>query len=223
MNHRHPELEELADFVRGLPIERASDELEDHLEACDDCRRTADAFGAVGSAAGRTEEPPAHALRILRAFFSIESASARPRPLGLVFDNRRTGRVAGTRNLDSAQRQLHFEGPRVDLDLRLDLERNRDSLDLVGQLVERHPPRPLREAPVLLWQDGELIGRTETDRFGVFQMTVRPSGPLRLTGILGDGEAFEATFDRRRDGSERPTLPLLQSLPNDFDSTDDEE
>lgn len=222
MTKNHPALEALADHVRGVADDDDRAEVAAHLDACRRCRTAAAALGTVATAGARTEAAPAGARRILEAFFQVETAARPARTLTLAFDSRSAPRLAGTRNLDSAQRQLRFEGPGVDLDLRLDLERDRDEVGLVGQLLERRPPRPLADLPMLVWQDDRLIGRAVTDRFGQFQMSVRPSGPLRLTGTLADGQTFEAAFDRRREGSARPTLPVLGRLPRALTSADDD-
>lgn len=208
---RHFPLAQWTDFVRGLLPEADRRAMRDHASGCAGCRRTRDLLGRVwtiGRADGRYEAP-AYAIRCARAISSLrqpESVQLLPKVLArLVYDSFREPQPAGVRGRQRLSRQALYEAGEYSLDLRL--ESGTDGrVALIGQIASRrNPARSMKNVPVLLLEDKEIVASSVSNEFGEFHMGYSPRGHLRLYVPVQDGKSIQVALGSipRRDASRR--------------------
>jgi hypothetical protein len=183
----HYDLEQWADFSRGLDRDIDRSAMETHLSTgCERCGRLAKMFGNVAAIA-RMEavyEPPVSAIRLARA---IHQPRKPERTLArLVFDSFREPMLAGVRTQDRQTRHTLYEAGGYCVDLRLEQQRPGELAFLVGQLADRdHPGTGADDVRVELKTRKGILASANCNRFGEFQLEYRPEPALRLDVILG--------------------------------------
>ena len=176
---RHPDISDWTDYVRAIDGESDHTALQSHLdEGCGPCR----ALVAVLEQVASTDEingaiaPPAGAIRSVKAFFQLQHPEAESRwgelLLRRAFDSAVAPAVA-SRASSQTTRQMLFESDDYTLELSLDYTPGEVDAVLRGLLLEAQG-EPRSHTPVFLVGDGEVIGRTISERHGNFEM----SGPL---------------------------------------------
>lgn len=206
---KHFNIEQWADFSRGLDRDIDRSAMETHLAVgCERCSHLVKMFGSMAAAAraDAAYEPPASALRLARAIYQI------PKPqrmlARLVFDTFREPLQAGVRAQDRQTRHALYEAGGYCVDLRLDQPRPNDMATLVGQLADRdHPGVDADDVRVELKTRKEILASANCNRFGEFQLEYRPAPALRLDVILGSsGKRLELPLGGLTDGP-RPGGP----------------
>ena len=183
----HFDLEQWADFSRGLDRDIDRSAMESHLSAgCDRCSHLMKMLGNVAAVARRdaSYEPPLSVIRLARAIYQPQKPE---RTLArLVFDSFREPLPAGVRTQDRQTRHALYEAGGYCVDIRLEHQRPADIATLVGQLADRdHPGVDADDVRVVLMTKKEVLASANCNRFGEFQLDYRPAPALRLDVILG--------------------------------------
>ena len=207
----HFEIEEWADFVRGLASPAVQDAMAAHLSSgCGRCRKRAEMMHAVHAAA-RTEanyHPPPSAVRLAEvryAYAPPERNTLRRLVARLVQDTALEPLPAGIRAQDRLSRRALFEAGGYQLDLQLELEPNSGMVTLVGQLADRvQPETSTAEIPVWLMRRESLLHSTVCNQFGEFQLAYEPAASLFLFVPLPEaGKRLEIPLGRLTPGGAR--------------------
>ena len=199
----HFELEQWADFSRGLDRDIDRSAMETHLSTgCPRCARLVKMFGSVAAIAraDAAYEPPLGAIRLARAIYQPQKPE---RTLArLVFDSFRQPMLAGVRTQDRQTRHALYEAGGYSVDLRLEHQRPADLASLVGQLADReHPGVDADDVRVELRTRKGILASATCNRFGEFQLEYRPAPALRLDVILGaSGRRLELPLGGLLDG-----------------------
>jgi len=183
----HFDIEQWADFSRGLDRDIDRSAMETHLSTgCQRCSRLVAMFGSVAAIAraDAAYEPPASAMRLARAIYQPQKPE---RTLArLVFDSFREPLPAGVRTQDRQTRHALYEAGGYCVDVRLEHQRPADMATLVGQLADReHRGVDADDVRVELRTKKEILASANCNRFGEFQLDYRPAPALRLDVILG--------------------------------------
>jgi hypothetical protein len=183
----HFDLEQWADFSRGLDRDIDRSAMESHLSTgCARCSHLMKMFANVAAVA-RMEasyEPPPNVIRLARAIYQPQKPE---RTLArLVFDSFREPLPAGVRTQDRQTRHALYEAGGYSVDIRLEHQRPADLATLVGQLADReHPGVDAGDVRVELVTKKEILASANCNRFGEFQLDYRPEPALRLDVVLG--------------------------------------
>jgi hypothetical protein len=188
----HFPLEKWVDFARGLVGEGERKLMQNHLDT--GCRKCSEAlaFSARVYRAAQREsnyEPPADAVRIVKAAFS----KAQTEPTGtflaaeLLFDSFLNPLPSGVRSTPNASRQLLFGAGRYRIDVRLEPHIESDQVAVVGQLLNTaHEPRGIERARVRLVKGRKVVAETVTSRFGEFHLNCDQGLELHVLPELGE-------------------------------------
>jgi hypothetical protein len=192
---RHFDLEDWADFARGVASRERGEAMRQHLqEGCRPCHETLELWRSVSQAAFReaTYLPPEGAVRIARAQFGLaqsapEFASAL-RTTQVIFDSFRQPALAGVRSAGKKPRQIVYQVGEYYVDLRMEREGGPGKVICIGQLRDSNDPdKRMDETPVLLLRGQDRIGRTTTNPFGEFRLQFDRQENLWLAiGIQGE-------------------------------------
>ena len=183
---KHPKITQWADYVRAVAANGEREALRAHLdEGCGLCQATVAALELVaGTAANESALPvPDDAVRSVKAFFSIQHGGTQgvwtELFLRRAFDSAITAAAAASRSEGEPARQLLFESDEYTVELSLDQTPGEVDAVLRGQILEAHG-EPRSHTPVFLVGDGEVIGRTISEKHGTFEMTGRLDQPCEL-------------------------------------------
>ena len=184
---KHFEINEWADYVRGLGSASALATMKTHLDTgCRRCQNIVRTFEKLVStiAADRSPEVPVHLVREAEALFALhrpEKVTFAHKIASLVHDSFRTPLPAGVRSQRAATRQALYHAGDFCVDVRIEHERGGRSVSLTGQLANtKSPEMALRDLPVSLMSGRQLLARTTTNQFGEFQLHYQPKGRVRL-------------------------------------------
>lgn len=197
------------DYVRGVSDPEGVDDLQEHLESgCAECGGWAATFERLATLATHREEsePPAHAVRSVKAYFSVQQAQKAPGMVSLLglqlaFDSLAEPVTIGTRSLDMASRQLVYYGNDYALTLRMDYSDGLPSdsgVSLGGELLHRDSG-PVANVPALLMSGHTVIGYSLCGELGDFHMTCAQGEPLRLRMLVTDDQLIEIDLDWPQD------------------------
>ncbi len=195
-----------SDFVRGVASPGVEGRMRSQLNTDPRARQIVEALGRV-AALGKVdheERAPEHAIRIAKAIAAgRRPAAAREAPqqgslraaatflrrlrCTLAFDSRLQPAAAGTREIDTAHRQVVFEADDYRIDVRLEEEIEPRSTLAVGQVRSRgEQAEPLARVPVLVFAGKDEVAHALTSRFGEFQFEGLPRRPLELCLVIGE-------------------------------------
>lgn len=199
----HYEEEQWVDYVRGVIDAADRSEIDEHLDSgCSQCTEASRAFeGLVGFAAREVEsKPPAHLLRSIRAYYSLQQVDREPTlaerlKLTLAFDSFAEPARAGTRSIDSACRQMVYYGNDYALTLRMDYE---SEVSLGGELVHRKSG-PVSNVPALLMSGHSVLGYSTSGELGDFRLSCDQDQPMRLRMLVNEAELIEIDLDWSED------------------------
>lgn len=205
------DISELCDFARGIGNAETERRVERHLERSPRTRRRVEMLRRVADVAGRDRELeiPPHALRMVRAIGSLRrpETTAAASPLDrvlrrlmpeVVFDSLLAPAAAGSRDIQSHERQILFRADDYTVDVRLEHEADPPSTVVIGQLLRRVGElHPVAKVPVLVLSDGRIVGRSLTSRFGEFQAEGLPLEPLNLCLLVENEECIEIPLGRQ--------------------------
>ncbi len=202
---KHYDLSEWTDYVRAVAIgAEAREAMENHLEAgCGRCAEAVSLLQAVAAAAEAETlcEPPAFAVRSVRAFFALQRPEGisgwSALPLRVAFDSALAPLATGVRGLAGGEpsgRHLVCHTEEVALDLRTDRAATGEEMVMVGQIVGS-ADGPLPNVPAFLISRGEIVSRAFTGEHGEFQMRFAPTEAVRLCLLLDDEDAIDLSLD----------------------------
>src|SRR5207302_10744443 len=183
---KHFEFEQWLDFVRGLAGPTNKKDMEQHLSlGCSKCsgmvrRLRRFAAAAAADAAYQIPEGAVRSACDILGQQGLDRVLSFPRLIAkLVFDSFREPALAGVRSQEQVMHQATFEAANYCVDLRL--ERERSSVTLVGQIVNRtQPGQKVSGAPVILISgEKRAVGQTLSNRLGEFQIECQ-AGVQRL-------------------------------------------
>lgn len=188
-----------ADFVRGQADPASAKDMAAQLEAGDAAAlRLTATLNRVQDLARKEREVviPEHALRRVLALGSLRRAPQQPSLLqtlclALTFDSAAGPALAGTRDMQSAQRQLVFEQDDFSIDLSIEAG-SRGSARVVGQALRAgEQVEPLTEIPVMVVRENQVVETLQTNEFGEFQTPSLDVGDLSLRFVIDDGLCLE--------------------------------
>lgn len=207
------DLTQWCDFVRGLADEEDAGQMQEALlSGSETAHRTVEMLRQVASVieADETQPVPQHAVRLAKAIGSLQrpmTADHAPEPQSLgakllrflpfeiTFDSHLEPAAAGTRSLQSQDRQVSFEAAGLFVDLRI--ERDGETTAVVGHVLQETQDvaeedlQPLAAMPVISMHQGRILETTSTGSFGEFQSEGLPNEDLKICFLVDDGECIE--------------------------------
>ncbi len=141
---------------------------------------------ANAAAVGASYQPAEESVRLVKAAFATARLAAKPREAGrlaqLLFDSFSQPALAGTRSAATRIRQMLYRAEPYQIDLQIELQQERNSLVVTGQLLDvSHPQVIGRDVQLTLSNCGASIVNTVTNQFGEFRGEVENSGDLQLS------------------------------------------
>jgi len=131
---------------------------------------------ANAAAVGASYQPAEESVRLVKAAF------ATARLAQLLFDSFSQPALAGTRSAATRIRQMLYRAEPYQIDLQIELQQERNSLVVTGQLLDvSHPQVIGRDVQLTLSNCGASIVNTVTNQFGEFRGEVENSGDLQLS------------------------------------------
>ncbi len=193
------EITRWCDFVRGLAGPEEAEEMRRSLAGPRPSREaTAMRRVAELARADRALDIPEYAIRGAKAIGSLQrhpAAATDPATpsvwkqlsFEIVFDSLLHPAAAGTRELQSWDRQIVYRSSDYTVDVRVEYET--DSTVLVGEILRKS--RPLSEVPILVAAGDHIIARSLSGEFGEFQAEDLPRDSLNLSLLVGSGERID--------------------------------
>lgn len=186
--HRHYDITEWFDFVRGLMDTDRHAALEAHRDACASCRNTSAWAQRVlaATAQERQREVPAQVVHNARAIFALrglDQVQLRPGSIArMVFDSFSQPALQGVRSEQRSDiRHMLYEADGYVLDLQLEHERGMAATSLIGQIHRvADTDTPVTRMPVTLQSGENIIASTVSNQFGEFIFEYLPQGSLCL-------------------------------------------
>lgn len=212
----HYELDDWVDLVRGDIVKERGKEMSRHLDGgCDRCQELHGLAQELTEMADASQERsprfPEHVLWAARVIFSAPGAgrpAALPRlRIELVKEAPLAAPVGVRFGGDRDVWQGLFHAGDIAVDLRMDYDRDRCGVALVGQVADRRDPgRGLADLPVCLLVREEIVARAMTNRVGEFQMEYDARSQPQLRIGIPDQGLFSLTLDQiHTEASEPPT------------------
>ena len=192
------DITQLSDLVRGVADPVARESMREYLDGSPRARRQVDLLERVAAVARADQEMriPEHALRVVKALGSLRRPEAETSrgllPFKIAFDSFLQPAAAGTRDIQSQDRQLVVDAAPYMVDLRL--EQETESAVVVGQLL-RDGTHPVSGVPVLLLAADQVVGRSTTSEFGEFHAEGLPREPLKLCLLIESDKNLEVSLD----------------------------
>ncbi len=193
MTHYSPE--EWIDFVTGVNQAPGRQEMQMHLDSgCERCKERVAVWRKVQSSAALDArfEPPADAIRVVKAAYGNAGFESQPGLVGIVaemiFDSFRAPAVAGARSAGMQSRQMLFSATPFQIDVNIEAKPGDTRLSVTGQLMDTSQPDSIGKGiPVTLSNRRGQTVQTVTNNFGEFQGEIENRGDLELT-FLGHAE-----------------------------------
>ena len=195
------EITRWCDFVRGLAEPEEAEEMRRALASPRPPREAA-AMRRVAelARADRELDVPEWAIRGAKAIGCLQrpadAAAASPSiwkrlAFEVVFDSLLHPAAAGTRELQTWDRQIVYRSSDYTVDVRVEYET--DSTVLVGEILRNS--RPLPEVPVLVAAGERIVARALSGEFGEFQAEDLPRDSLRLSLLVGSDERIDLPLE----------------------------
>ena len=185
---KHYSEQDWTDFVRGIGVATAQQEIKAHLASeCAECTAALAAWKRVYLIAKNEPSltPPDNAVRMVKLEFSTRQPSkATPWTLAaLVFDSLSQPLTAGVRSGVSDSRQLMFEAEGTMVDLVLETRPDHGTMSLLGQVVDKAGARIApRQVTTILWTEtGQPLAEATANEYGEFQMEFPTQTRMRLS------------------------------------------
>lgn len=202
------DLSQWCDFVREVADEEETARMQDALRsgspqahrAVDMLRRVAEVIEV-----DQQQPVPEHAVHLAKAIGSLQRPEAaasegtglskilRYLPFEITFDSRRELATAGTRSLQTHDRQLSFEASGFVVDLRI--ENDNDATAVVGHVLKEESQgenlAPATSLPIVALQGGCIVQTMSTGEFGEFQMEELGNDPLKLCFLIDEHSCIE--------------------------------
>ena len=147
---------------------------------------------ANAAAVAVSYQPAEETVRVVKAAFATARLAANPRKTGgliqLLFDSFSHPALAGTRSAATRIRQMLYRAEPYQIDLQIELQQERHSLVVTGQLLDvSHPEVIGRDVQLTLSNCGASIVNTVTNQFGEFRGELENSGDLELSFLGREG------------------------------------
>ena len=138
-------------------------------------------------------QPPEAKVRAVKAAFAKACLASRTDDTGgliqLLFDSFLQPACPGTRSAATRIRRMLYRAVPYQVDLQIDLERERNRLIVTGQLLDVNRPEIFaRDVQVRLSNCGASIAATVTNQFGEFHGEIENSGDLDLSFLGPSGK-----------------------------------
>lgn len=203
------------DFVRGVADSGTEQEIRDHLDSgALHAWRQIELLGLVASV-GRNDLAmaiPGYAVRGAKAIGSLRRQHQVPTlmdtilrylPFSITFDSQHQPAPVGTRDIQSANRQLIFKAEDFTVDVQIEHEADPPSTVVVGQLLCcRGATQPVPEVPVFVVSGDRIVGQSLTGRFGEFQAEGLPREALNLCLVVAEKECLKLPLGTELVGGE---------------------
>jgi hypothetical protein len=190
---KHFSIEEWVDFVNQVTSADQRRAMEGHLAHCKSCQENMDLWQRVRrqAAVEASYQPPAHAVRQVKAAFAVSGLAARPkRSRGLVqvlFDSFAQPALAGARSAGLGTRQMLYRADPYQVDIHVESKPASNRLVVTGQLLDiSQPGTHGRDVQVTLSNRRGNSVLAATNQFGEFSGEIENSGDLELS-IPGQG------------------------------------
>jgi hypothetical protein len=186
MEMKHSRTEVRNDLVYDVASDW-QDVIQKHRGAARECaietltRRQRVANAAVAEA---SYQPPDASVRVVKAAFALAGSASEPQgsQIRLLFDSSSQPALAGTRSAASRIRQLLYRAEPYQIDLQIELQRERNYLVVTGQFLDVSRPQVVgRDVQVTVSNCGASVVNTVTNQFGEFRVEVENSGDLQLS------------------------------------------
>lgn len=184
MNHFN--FPDWTDFTRGLLPDLQHQRMQQHLEACEDCRLTVGLLGRLLTAcrgmqsAEPSETVMARARGIFPAPVTLGNRLARL-TARLVYDSLLAPQPVGLRSGVEVAWQSAYQAGDYALDLRIEPEARGSRVALVGQLsLPAVPESHVENVPVFVYAGKRIVAQTLSNRFGEFQMEYQQERAVRF-------------------------------------------
>src|SRR5215208_4273392 len=182
---KHFDISRWTDFARGVIAGADRAGMAAHLSSgFTRCQRTLELVQrfVVAARPPVVYEPPADVVRWAKAISIVQ----RPLPSRrfrliprLLYNSLSVPMPAGMRTEDKMSRQALYEADNFVIDLRLEHEKGRQVVTLLGQVTDRlDPGRVMPSAPVLVMSRTNIVSHAVSNRFGEFQMEYAPAAHL---------------------------------------------
>ena len=131
-------------------------------------------------------QPPEARVRVVKAAFATACLAPGPDEtcglIQLLFDSFSQPPCPGTRSAATRIRQMLYRAEPYQVDLQIDLQQERNSLIVTGQLLDVNRPEIFaRDVQVTLSNCGASIATTVTNQFGEFHGEIENSGDLDIS------------------------------------------
>lgn len=198
-NNQPFDMGQWCDYVRGLLDEETEHEMRRILDSSAEARERVAALDQVATLAAfeREHAPPEWAVRSAKALASMGRRDApstwlQRLAMAVSFDSLATPALAGTRDVQTLDRQMIFDAADHRVDLRIEPEADFQGAVYVGQLMYMgETVEPVADVPVLAVRGDEILGQARTGPFGEFQASGLPGSNLGLRLILADETCLE--------------------------------
>jgi hypothetical protein len=147
---------------------------------------------ANAAAVDASYQPPAEAVRAVKAAFATSGFAARPQETGglidLLFDSFSHVALAGIRSAAVSIRQMLYRADPYQIDIQLEALPERNRLVVTGQFLDvSQPEGVVREVQVTVSDGRGSVVKTMTNQFGEFRSEIENSGDLELSflGLSG--------------------------------------
>ena len=186
----HFTTEEWIDFANELVAMGKRKKMDQHLkEGCPRCNETLSLWQKVRQTAKSAAEcePPANAVRIAKAGFTVARLEQKPVGLpGLVevlFDSFLQPQIQGARASASGSgiRRMLYRAEPFQVDLQIEAKPGANKLVVTGQLLDlRNQDAAGRDVPLIISNLRGQVVRTVTNEFGEFREELTSSSDLEL-------------------------------------------
>lgn len=185
-----------ADHARGLTSAELRQSMLEHLEQrCPACLKANALWSFVSKAVAADDryEPPASAVRIAKAMFSIQApeglVARTVRMATLLFDSQLMPSPAGVRSGGSSARRCMYANGDTRIDLQIEPATQRGPALLIGQVLSSHPGQSAAGSSVRLELQDRVLATTTTSSSGEFHIEFDiPLSGLSLVFGLFSGE-----------------------------------
>ena len=201
---KHYEIDQWADFTRGLKAGAELAEMQGHLQSgCAKCRELSEFIIRLNATCRRlaVEAVPDSTVRRARAIFPIQAKDRQKRgnrlPVELIFDSFLVPSPAGLRATWQVGWQGLYRAGDCSVDLRIEPELKSERAAVIGQITNHMMPElEMGNIPVCLRAGRQVVAETVSNRFGEFQMEYEQQAQLKLCIYLQDSKSIRVPLKR---------------------------
>jgi len=200
----HYEIDQWADFTRGLIGGAELAEMQGHLRSgCTKCLDMSEFTTRLSVACHSlaTNKVPESVVRLARAIFPARTHDRPTRgnrlPVELIFDSFLAPAPAGFRATWQVGWQGLYRAGDCSVDLRIEPELKSARAAVIGQITNHVLPElEMGNLPVCLRAGKQVVAETLSNRFGEFQMEYNQQAQLKLCIDLQDAKSIQVPLKR---------------------------